>query len=192
MEGIRFYRSSVSLSVESGALSYSHDQIQQNRSDFDYLFSCVYNYFAESFVVCDQIFLPDDEDEPDLYNKMLSCVRLSENNNPVCFTADILHIYGRQMPEFEGNEISIASRLPEENGEFKLWNYNERCKEDIEAIIVNFDGIFWEIYAKNKMIENVLLKQHKSDSNLEIYRVDYEMDTKACPIRSQSELKKIN
>ena len=82
----------------------------------------------------------------------------------------------------------LVEEVPSFNSwrEFELFETNH--SDVVHTMLSNFDGAFWEIYSRDHNLLKRLISKHRSDENLDLYNVDYELDTKAIPIRHFSQL----
>ena len=192
LEGVRFYRSFNVRDEKGVPWCRSKNRLEANKSDFDFIFSCIYKSYENKFVVNDQIYLPDQEEDPVLYKQMEACVEKAIDNIPLAFSVSVLEFYGPRMPEFDGNILLVMPKLPDSLDHSWFNHYEAEYYDQIEAIISNYDGAFWEIYASDKTIEQMLINTHGSDERLELYRINYLKDTVARPPRQQSELIRIS
>ena len=188
MKGLRFYRSSVSeRKTESGFVFFSHSQIENNRSDFDYIFKPIYGDLAKYYLLInDQVRFPDNEDEPKLYQEVCKFI-IEESDTYYVLNPKILTLIGYLMPEFEGNRLVFAINKPLQMNWTEYCNYEDKNLDNIEVILSNWDGVFWDIYSKNENLLDILIARHRDEMSLEIYEVDYNEDYPE-PKRKKEEL----
>lgn len=192
MEGLRFYRNSVTAANDNGLLSFHHSSLEDQRADFDYIFSPIYKFLKRKLLLNDElpIFNPDFEYET--YNQYSNYI-VQDHDSFIIARASILESCGRNIPEFEGNLIVIVEDNPFPYQE--VWNdhlkFEQKRPESIHCFLSNWDGLYWDIYTKEKSILDTLISQHANDDSLEIYHVDSNLDYPE-PRRTKEKLERAN
>lgn len=91
--------------------------------------------------------------------------------------------------ESEGNVILVLNSAPPVMSLESFESFEDNNLNKIQIIFHNWDGVFWEVYSKIAGIIDKIAKVHRSDENLEMYHVEYELDYPE-PIRGRDELER--
>ncbi len=173
MRGIRFYRASVKTSVHDDILMFRHDQIDQARSDFDYIFRPIYAKLSGSVLLNDQLPLYDDE------NRVVAdyVQYLIQDRGHCCVVrAEMLIDCGPLIPEFEGNELVFFQSVPSAISQREYSCASPFRWDDVTCVISNWDGIYWQLFSADGDYFEHLLMAHGADPNLDMRWVDADLD----------------
>lgn len=180
--GLRFYRASVKkVEGRSGSPIFIHGRLEDNRSDFDFIFSCLYQ------AVGDYVFVENTSEPFAAYGEEYWAHALETLPDRTGYTehkigmmpASVLESYGRGVSDdwtailFEQGIIGLKQMAAITNpaGEEAF----SSCKA-AKVIFHNWDGVYWEIYCKDNRLIQHLLHSHRSNANLRIYKVDFKLD----------------
>jgi len=185
---------SINIGVRFYGTGFQRDKV--GRSFFDYVFSEVYDEFRDFVILCDTIWVPDEDDEPELANQMKAQVILELDGqgiisfqHAVGFKGSVLPIYGPRMPGFEGGLVLFTKEKPKISSFREFESFDVDQFDLVHTQISNFDGAFWEIYSSDANVVERLIEKHRNDGMLDLYTVDRELDYKSYPIRDLIELK---
>jgi hypothetical protein len=181
MKGIRFYQSSLTVDNSGSEPIFIHPgQIDRRKSNFDYIFRPIYPRLADLLyaeekndwsIRCDDRVLVLYEKQtifsienwqimPGAVIERFGKFILDDWNTLVFFEPDTNY-------ESIGNITScILSQQPDQ---FTLNDSTQLC-------IQNWDGIYWQIFDKNPTTIDILRDHHSSNSQLELYLVNYEQE----------------
>jgi hypothetical protein len=181
MKGIRFYQSSLTVDNSGGETIFIHPgRIDRRRSNFDYIFRPIYPRLADLLyaeekndwsIRCDDRVL-------ELYEKQT----ISSIENWQIMPGSVIARFGKFIlddwntlvffePDTNHESIvditsCILSQQPEQ---FTLNDSTQLC-------IQNWDGIYWQIFDKNPKTIDILRDHHSSNSQIELYLVNYEQE----------------
>jgi hypothetical protein len=181
MKGIRFYQSSLTVDYSSSEPIFIHPgRIDRRRSNFDYIFRPIYSRLGDLLYAEEQSdwLIRCDDRVLTLYEKQT--ISLIENWQ--IMPGSIISRFGKFILDdwntlvfFEPDTnyesiVDITSCiLSQQSEQFTLNDSTQLC-------IQNWDGIYWQIFDKNPTTINILRDYHSSDSQLELYLVNYEQE----------------
>jgi hypothetical protein len=181
MKGIRFYQSSLTVDYSSREPIFIHPgRIDRRRSNFDYIFRPIYSRLGDLLYAEEQSdwLIRCDDRVLTLYEKQT--ISLIENWQ--IMPGSIISRFGKFILDdwntlvfFEPDTnyesiVDITSCiLSQQSEQFTLNDSTQLC-------IQNWDGIYWQIFDKNPTTINILRDYHSSDSQLELYLVNYEQE----------------
>jgi hypothetical protein len=177
--GIRFYRSSVRTVPGADAPIFLHGRIEEHRSDFDFIFRCLYRGWESKFLLADNSFIYSEDADP--FGGALMWSNVSAGH--VVLRASVLDRVGPNVNESEGSELLIFNKPPPAS---MTWQqYRDLTgpvtgpniwPDDLHCLAHNWDGIYWEIFSEAPEEYQRLLTAHSQVAALKAYWVDFQHD----------------
>ena len=189
--GIRFYRSSVTVETNGGTPIFSHGTIEPDISDFDHIFRPLYPEWVDLILLDENEswMMPCDlSDEEELrWNRDIESYRIkspTEGEDAFLMSARtplilarIFERFGKFVEEFQGSGYTLCgSDVPYsevQKAERRIWQSNcpNELPECVDTLLHNWDGVYWEIFAKNERHLDLLIGAHAHSKNLTMYWV---------------------
>jgi hypothetical protein len=203
MHGIRFYRSTVEVHGDDEPI-FVHGTLDDSRSDFDFLFSCLYDSWNDDQYVDHVCPCHSWSDQECIVSNLSSILGAR------CRTDRVDAIYWRNAFAWVGDAAIMPARVLRRFGKYVSddWNHlvlfhgeslparrmvnvnsslsrpslrqgRTRAFEECEAahtVLHNWDGVYWEIFTKRRDHIDTLLTTHKGDNRLHIFKVDFYHD----------------
>ena len=169
----------------AGAPIFVHGRLEERRSDFDFIFSCLYPSI-------ETLVFPDEEDGGFISSHSASHVQALEvramsngyrDRNVCLMSAFLLNDWGRYVSDDWNSALlfrpGLALTEMKELEENLCYRDDHKVLTDNDAAQVlfhNWDGVYWEIYCKDAALIERLLQTHRSNERLMIYKVEFALD----------------
>lgn len=180
IHGLRFY--SNALEVEEGeAPIFIHHAIEQGRSDFDLIFSPLYGHWS-GHVLLDGFEWQGSEWEDEQYLRFKGFI-VENSHGSRLISSGVLAEFGRFIGDdwagsilFSASQPSMSEMLQMDRAfDFKSWSRFQKCPQ-ARAVLHNWDGVYWEIFCKEKGWIERLIAYHHSNKQLCMFKVDPVLD----------------
>lgn len=192
--GLRFYRSSVRVERGKGVPIFVHGEIESGRSDFDFIFKCLYERWSARFVLSEHCCFAENDREDVLMHVKDGLIWANGETSLLLHEGSFLPSFGREMPEFDGSILVILRDCIDQGFTWKkfldLANGNLVEVGDSAAvcgIVHNFDGVYWELFPADAEELEILLTTHRGNKALKMFWVDIAKDYPTPANRSLAE-----
>ena len=182
IHGLRFYRASVKRVKGASAPIFVHGRLEERRSDFDFIFSCLYPQL-------ENLVFPDDLGEPfvayveEHIKQSLESFEFDGREFELV-SARLLPVLGEHVSDdwnsallFRAGEIDAPQMQKLAD---KLFFKDDRKvltdNDAAQVLFHNWDGVYWEIYCKDAALIERLLQTHRGNERLAIYKVEFALD----------------
>lgn len=190
--GLRFYSKALEVVRETGGPIFVHHGLEESRSDFDFIFSPLYDQLEN----CDFV------DHGDLWRCMDDDSVIDELNSNHLGSCDgytlrsggQLKTHGRYVNDDWNSFVAFKRPHPplvDISAVDRRLGHGDRSaffgSDSAIAIFHDWDGVYWEIFSKDPVWVRTLINAHREDKRLDMRVVDFDLDYPN-PGRKPSEL----